>query len=485
MTIFFSLAMTLLVLQGGNDVDSPLEPLQSLDREVAVDAVTEDTTITNRLREILDTTGRYGNVTVDVRHGVVFFEGQVRDESEGAWLGDLAARTEGVVAVSNRVRVPDPPAWSLTPATTELRRIWRDILAAAPRFIIGLFVMFVAGFLLRSILRPLVRRFVARQKSELLKTVTEKLISIAVWIVALYIFLQISGLTQIAVTVVGGTGVLGIVLGFAFRDIAENFLASILISIQKPFRYGDTIAVDDHVGVVQRVTPRGTILMDFNGNHIQIANATVYKSTIKNFTANPNVRQDFTVGIGYDASISRAQEIVMETICGHSAVLEEPKPLVLVEHLASATINLRIYFWVDGNRHSKVKVRSALMRLVLQALNEAGVSMPDDAREIIFPHGVPVRMECQPATGAPSPAGETATVDRPPAKEERSDDSVSGSVPRRGLPRQTLPATESAPEESSDESTEAEGDLASETAELNEQARLSRQPEEGADILAR
>lgn len=73
-----------------------------------------------------------------------------------------------------------------------------------------------------------------------------------------------------AVTLAGGTGLVGLICVSRHR----RFLVSILISVQRPFRIGDTVEVDGHTGVVQKVTTRGTVLMDFDGNHIQIANAS-------------------------------------------------------------------------------------------------------------------------------------------------------------------------------------------------------------------
>lgn len=456
MHLIASLFMFLALAQGPTTSETP-DGLQASHKEVAVESVTADASIEQRLRQILDTTERFDGLELEVRNGVALLSGVVDDEGERAWVIDLVSNTQGVVAVSNRIALVESPIWDLTPAFDELLGLWQHFIASLPRVLAGLLVLLVvvliAGRAARLISSPLAKRF----ESELLQTVVSKFVLIMVWLFGAYLFLRISGLTQIAMTVVGGTGVLGIVLGFAFRDIAENFLASLLISLQRPFRIGDTIQVEDNIGVVQRVTPRGTILMDFEGNYIQIANAKVYKSTIKNFTANPNVRQDFLIGIGYDAGVTHAQEVVMGVLNGHSAVLQDPRPMVLVEQLASSTINLRVYFWVNGAQHSKAKVRSALMRMALRALEEENVSMPDDAREIIFPAGVPVRMLDQP-TGAPS---------KPPA------------------PVQSQAEEEMREEDRHDEATSAEGNLESETAELNEQARRSRSPEEGADILER
>src|SRR5690606_5762883 len=147
----------------------------------------------------------------------------------------------------------------------------------------------------------------------------------------------------------------------------ENFLASVLISMHRPFKIGDHIKVENFQGFVQDITTRGTVLMTLDGNHVQIPNSTIYKQAITNLTANPNMRQDFLVGIGYDDSIAHAQEVALQIITDHPASLRDPEPLVLVEELGAATVNLRIYFWVNSQKHSIPKVRSAMIRLVKNA----------------------------------------------------------------------------------------------------------------------
>ena len=273
-----------------------------------------------------------------------------------------------------------------------------------------------------------------------------KAVALIVVVVGLYIALRITGLTRVAITVISGTGLLGLALGFAFRDIAENFLASILLSIQRPFRLRDVIEVDGHMGIVQKVTSRGTLLIDFDGNHIQIANATVYKNTIKNYSANPKMRSDFIVGIGYDDSPARAQEIIHDVLDEHPAVLKDPEPLVLLEELGASTVNLRIYYWLDASKHSVLKMQSSVIRLVMRGLIDAGVSMPDEAREVIFPQGVPVQMSHAESSPAPD-------------------------------------ARPKAPKPSEEVFTEAEGDLTTETVDLQRQADEARDPESGSDVL--
>ena len=96
------------------------------------------------------------------------------------------------------------------------------------------------------------------------------------------------------------------------------------------------------------------------------------------------------MGIGYDASIGHAQEIIVQVLKQHVAVINEPEPLVLVDDLAPSTVNLKIFYWFDSTVYSPIKIRSSLLRLTKRALVEDGISMPDDAREVIFPQGVPI-----------------------------------------------------------------------------------------------
>jgi small-conductance mechanosensitive channel len=298
----------------------------------------------------------------------------------------------------------------------------------------------------RVFLRP-------RIQAKLLSNVVAYGVGVFVFLGGLYIVLRVSGLTQLALTVVGGTGLLGLALGIAFRDITENFLASIFLSMQRPFEMGDLVEISGITGYVHQMNVRTTILMTLDGNLAQIPNATVYKNNILNFTINANRRKDFAVGIGYDDSINEAQEIARRVLAAHPAVLDDPEPLVLAENLGNATVTLRIYFWVNGREHSWVKVRSSLIRLVKRAYQTHGISMPDEAREVVFPQGVPVTML------------EAKRVEEP------------GAAPKKRSPAEASNADMDAV------STPAEAGFSSEAGEINEQARQAQPLQEGENLL--
>ncbi|MBT8425720.1 MAG: mechanosensitive ion channel [Silicimonas sp.] len=333
--------------------------------------------------------------------GIVFLDGTANSEDHRVWARDLAAKTQDVVAVVNRIAVEKTADWTFAPALGAVQSVAKRLVASLPLFVLALIVLPLAWWLSSLAANGLRRWLLGGLDSPFLRSVVARAMALPIFLIGLYVVLQVAGLTQIAFSLIGGAGVLGIIFGFAFRDIAENFLASLLLSIRQPFRSGDLIDVEGQLGSVHSMNTRSTVLISPEGNHIQIPNSTVFKSIITNFTAAPEGRDSVTVGVGYDAAINDAQEIIAGVLSRHEAILNDPPPMVLVEALGASTVNLRAYYWVNVRDFSLLKVKSSVLRLMKKALMDAGVSMPDDAREIIFPDGVPLVRQSE---TAPEPA---------------------------------------------------------------------------------
>ena len=309
----------------------------------------------------------------------MFLKGRAPSAELKKWAGDLARNTQDAVAVVNQMDVAVPSIWDFGPAWSGLFGLWRDFVRSLPFLgfaLVILFLSIVAGVMATRIARAFLRQ---RIRAKLLRGVAAGGVGLLVFLLGIYIVLRVSGLTQLAITVVGGTGLVGLAVGIAFREITENFLASIFLSMQRPFAMGDLIEVSGVRGYVQQLNVRTTILITPDGNLVQIPNATVYKSNLCNFTTNVNRREDFMVGIGYNDSINEAQEIARAVLTDHPAVLEDPEPSVLAECLGQATVNLRVYFWINGHHYSPLKVRSSLIRLLKRAYQQNGISMPNEA----------------------------------------------------------------------------------------------------------
>ncbi|WP_323705754.1 mechanosensitive ion channel family protein [Thiorhodovibrio frisius] len=442
----------------GNEPHKPIssatEELSLAPAKVDVKPVAQDEEIRKRLQTVLDATDWFTDPQVRVQEGVVFLSGQVESDELRTWAGDLSRNTQDVVAVANRIEVPQPSAWDFRQTSSGISALWRDFIRAMPFFLFGLLILVlsvVTALLATRGVRALLRQ---RVRTKLLQTVIARAAGGFVVLCGVYLILRVSGLTQLALTLVGGTGLIGLVLGIAFRDITENFLSSIFLSIQRPFETGDLVEIAGVTGYVQQLNMRTTILMTLDGNLAQIPNATVYKSILSNFTTNANRREDFVVGIGYDDAINEAQEIARKVLADHPAVLNDPEPSVLADSLGSATVNLRVYFWLNGREHSWLKVRSSVIRLVKLAFQNHGIEMPDEAREVVFPQGVPVSMLAE----KPAANAQSAVPAKPfPAASRHQDLEVV--------------------------STKAEAGLYSESSVIEEQAREARPLKEGENLL--
>jgi small-conductance mechanosensitive channel len=421
---------------------------------VDVEPVARDDQIRERLKRILIATGWFNDPRVRVEEGVVFLRGGAESEELKKWAGTLAGKTQGVAAVANQMSVKQSSIWDFSSARSGLSSLRRDIVHALPMLLMALMIVALSALAAWLTTHGVRRLLTRRIGSRLLRGLFARGAGVLVLVAGLYIVLRISGLTQLALTIIGGTGLIGLAVGIAFRDITENYLASIFLSIQRPFHTGDLVEISGVTGYVRQLNVRTTILMALDGTLSQLPNATVYKSVIRNFSNNPNRREDFVVGIGYDDRIDEAQEVARRVLAGHPAVLKDPEPWVLAEELGKATVNLRIYFWLSGREHSWLKVRSSVIRLIKRAFQDHGISMPDEAREVIFPRGVPVTILAE----SPAQAQPDATA---PAPVERLDHTPEALV------------------------TPAEGGLSSEADTLDEQARQTDMPDDKEDLLRR
>ncbi len=420
---------------------------------VAIAPAARDSQIAERLSGILQATGWFKDIQVRVRQGIVFLDGVAETDRHKTWARDLASKTEEVVAVVNNIRVETQWNWSIKPATDALAGLARDMVAGLPLAVLALVLLPLFWLLSCWVRRSVGWGLSQRLQSPMLARLISNVMALPVLLIGFYIVLQMAGLTSLAVSVLGGAGVIGIVVGFAFRDIAENFLAGILLSIRQPFQRGDMIRVAGEQGMVRNLNSRSTILVSLEGNHIVIPNAAVFKSVIVNYSSAPHRREMLDVGIGYDDSVAVAQTVISRVLADHPAVQAEPAPMVLVDSLGAATVNLRIYFWFDGHAHSPFKIKSALYRLVKRALIAEGISMPDEAREVVFPQGVPIVQSEHPPAAVPDGAIEGTRGEQQPA------------------------------EESSAVMTAAEGGLTSEEGEAEAQAAGGIPPEGALDIL--
>lgn len=249
------------------------------------------------------------------------------------------------------------------------------LLRKIPLLILAILVLLVANWVSRFVGNRL-HLIRVRSQNPYMAGLVRMIVRTAIMLVGILIALDLVGLTTVVGAVLGSAGVAGLVLGFAFRDIAENYIAGILLSVRRPFEPGDSVSIDNREGKVISVNSRATVLMTFDGNHLQLPNSLVFKSVVLNYSRNPQRRFEFAVWIDATQSIRRSQTLAMETVAGVEGVLEDPAPSWTVVENGPSGIQLKFYGWVDQRASDLGKVRSEAIRRVKAAFGNAGIEAP-------------------------------------------------------------------------------------------------------------
>lgn len=202
-------------------------------------------------------------------------------------------------------------------------------------------------------------------------------------LIGLVVTFDLLGVTSLVGALLGTAGVAGLAVGFAFRDIIENYLAGVLMSIRQPFRVNDIVSIEGHDGRVVRMTARELVLLTFEGNHVRMPNATVFKNVLVNYTLNARRLVVFEVDVGVEEDLATVQRLGTDTLAAMNGILDEPPPFACIITLGDSSVTVRYHGWVDQSDADFIKVQSEAIRLVKATLDEAGVEMPEPTFRIV------------------------------------------------------------------------------------------------------
>jgi len=180
---------------------------------------------------------------------------------------------------------------------------------------------------------------------------------------------------------VAGLGITSVAIGFAFKDVLQNFFAGVLLLWRRPFVVGDEIVFENFQGKVEDITVRSTRVRTYDGERAIIPNGVIYTSAVLVRTAYPDRRLKVVVGIGYPDDIEKARAAITKVLNDNKAVIRDPGPWVYVSELAPSSVNFTVYFWVNSKQREALRVGDEVITAIKYALDGAGIDMP-------YPHSV-------------------------------------------------------------------------------------------------
>ncbi|TMC29829.1 MAG: mechanosensitive ion channel family protein [Chloroflexi bacterium] len=171
--------------------------------------------------------------------------------------------------------------------------------------------------------------------------------------------------------VFGGFGFLALAISLAFQDILKNFIAGIFMLLERPFRLGDEITVDNHTGIVENIEMRATTLRTSEGEQVITPNSLVYTGTIINRTRYPTRLFTLTAKVPAGAALDGLAERVEEQLKSRPDIAKDPPPRVGLQPSLDGGLTLEVRYWLDYRRNDPLVVQAAVGRQIYQAIQPA------------------------------------------------------------------------------------------------------------------
>ncbi len=267
----------------------------------------------------------------------------------------------------------------------KMQAMLNSFIILLPNMVLALIVFAIFFFIARAIKRVVRNLTRDRRQARNLGMVLGRLAQGTTILVGLFIALSIVIPSLKANDLVQLLGISGVAIGFAFRDILQNFLAGILILLTEPFQIDDQIVFKDFEGTVENIQTRATTIRTYDGRRIVIPNSELFTNSVVVNTAFENRRLQYDIGIGYGDDIDTAKQVILEAIHETDGVLESPAADVLVVELAGSSVNIRARWWVAPPRRADVlNLQDRVLTNIKNKLTANGIDLPFPTQQILF-----------------------------------------------------------------------------------------------------
>jgi small-conductance mechanosensitive channel len=198
-------------------------------------------------------------------------------------------------------------------------------------------------------------------------------------------------------SLIAGLGFTSFVVGFATKDILNNFFSGILILWQRPFEIGDYLFIGSNSGKVEFIGVRATSLRKDDGEVVLIPNGDMYSSALTIRGAGAKRRMSLKFSLAFDADIEHAKQLSNNALANTPGVVEEPKPNVYVSDLTSDGVAVVANFWINTNESKPLKVFDLAAINVLKALDKDEIELFPPGSMIVHQAGQNGNAEVLPA----------------------------------------------------------------------------------------
>lgn len=268
--------------------------------------------------------------------------------------------------------------------------IWNSFLAHLPLFVVALIVIFVTGFIAKIGVFIVGKALTRARLRSSLRDLLKQLTYIAIWIVGLLITAVILFPDLTPAKAIGVLGIGSLAIGFAFKDIFENFFAGILILWRYPFDPGDFIEVNDITGRVEDITIRMTIIRQTDGQLVTIPNSILFKDPVHVLTYEKTRRVTIICGVAYGEDVDESRTVITNAVKACKTVNDAKPVEIFAQEFADSSINFEITWWTGSKPLEVRQSRDEVVAAVKRGLDKAGIEIPFPYRTLTFKSDSPL-----------------------------------------------------------------------------------------------
>jgi small-conductance mechanosensitive channel len=270
-----------------------------------------------------------------------------------------------------------------------LREMAAGFVRLLPQLSIALVVLLVTWIVAKSARRIAERLLGRTELRGTLVNLAETLIGVLIWAVGLLVAMTVvlPGVTPANILAVLGLG--SVAVGFAFKDIFENFLAGILIMLRKRMTLGDVIECEGIEGRIEAISLRDTHIRHLSNELVVVPNAFLFKNPVKILTEKPQRRHSVEVGVAYDVDLEIARDVIRDAVAGADTVDDKRQIDVLAKEFGDSAIVFLVRWWSGSKPIEAHQSRDHVVRAIKRALDVAGIEIPFPYQTLVFKGTLP------------------------------------------------------------------------------------------------
>ncbi|MEZ4503211.1 MAG: mechanosensitive ion channel [Dehalococcoidia bacterium] len=264
---------------------------------------------------------------------------------------------------------------------------WFSVEILTSNLTIGTLVQLIAAIAAATIVAVLIRRVVMRAllRRHLNRGVAYAIsrgVQYTVASLGVFVAVQLVGVDLSSLGLV--FGLLSVGIGFGLQSITANFIAGLVLLIERPVTVGDRVSIGDTEGQIEAIGIRSTLVRSLQNQAIIVPNSDLVTNNVINWShGDPRIRLSIPVGVSYSSDAEAVRDALLSVARRHPDVLREPEPHVRLNAFGDSAWDMELLVWLGTPTHWR-DIRSVINFAIVEEFRERGVEIPFPQRDLHF-----------------------------------------------------------------------------------------------------